>query len=58
MPGAVEDFIFKSNLLLDLLRKNIPLTEEEERQIRSIVAAIPIELDDWKARNEKWRKSS
>jgi hypothetical protein len=57
MPGLVEDFIFKSNLLLDLLRKSVPLTAEEERQIRSIVAAIKTELDAWKERGDKWKSS-
>jgi len=57
MPRLVEDFIFKSNLLLDLLRKCVPLTAEEERQIRSIVAAIKTELDAWKEREDKWKSS-
>jgi hypothetical protein len=57
MPGLVEDFIFKSNLLLDLLRKSVPLTAEEERHIRSIVAAIKTELDAWKERGDKWKSS-
>ena len=57
MPRLVEDFIFKSNLLLDLLRKSVPLTAEEERQIRSIVAAIKTEMDAWKEREDKWKSS-